>query len=377
MKSQNIYSINCIFLGESGVGKTSIIRRLLGKGFEEHILSNMGVEPNFFEKIKFKNKDEDDSEISVKIWDTAGQEKYRSCCEGIVRKADIIIFVRDNEIENFNKWFNFVENLIDIEVKKVIYCLNKTDLITEDEKDLIFNELEELNLEKKHNALVHCVSCKSSDGIYILKSLLRKYSQEIVSTELERHKHLIRIILIGPSGIGKSALIERIINDNFNEKSLSTIGYSKKLTKSDLKNHSEINYEYYDVSGQEKYISNWINFLDKINIIIFVNSNDKLKVDEKLIESRILLSDKKIICCVNKKDLFSDAENVKALKKYKDINQKLKDQPLFLVSAKTSYGIMELKNKINEYSINIIYKKIKNNETKSLQLEPMPKSKCC
>ena len=374
---KNNYTINCVFLGESGVGKTSIIQRLIGKGFVENNSPTLNIESSFFQNIKFKNKEENDSEITVKIWDTAGQERYRSVCEGTIRKADTIIFVRDNQKENFDEWFNFVENLIDIEAKKVIYCLNKTDLISEDEKDLIYEELEELSIQKKHNALTQCVSCKNSDGIFNLKSVIKDYSQKIVSTELERHKHLVRIILVGPSGTGKSSLIERIINDNFNGQILSTIGYNKRFTKSDLKNHSEINYEYFDVSGQEKYISSWINFLDKVNIIIFVNIKDKLKVDQKLIESRVLLSDKKIICCINKKDLSSDAENEDSIKKYKEINNKLKDKPVFLVSAKTSYGIEELKNKINEYSINLIDKGKINTKTKILQLEPKKKKKCC
>jgi len=135
------YSVNCIFLGESGVGKTSIIRRLLEEGFDDNIQSTNGINFKFFQQIDFENKEEDDSKISINIWDTAGQEKYQSCIKGIIHRADIIVFVRDKERENFEYWFKFVEELIDINLIKVFYCLNKTDLMTNEEKKKIMKEL--------------------------------------------------------------------------------------------------------------------------------------------------------------------------------------------------------------------------------------------
>ena len=56
--------------------------------------------------------------------------------------------MRDNIFNNLEIWFNFVENKIDIEAKKVIYCLNKNDLMSENEKKSIVNELKTLNREK-------------------------------------------------------------------------------------------------------------------------------------------------------------------------------------------------------------------------------------
>ena len=57
----------------------------------------------------------------------------------IVQRSDIIIFVIDNKVNNLDLWFNFVENIMDIEAKKVIYCLNKTDLMSENEKIFLMN----------------------------------------------------------------------------------------------------------------------------------------------------------------------------------------------------------------------------------------------
>ena len=57
----------------------------------------------------------------------------------IVQRSDIIIFVRDNKVNNLDLWLNFVENIIGIKAKKVIYCLNKTDLMSENEKIFLMN----------------------------------------------------------------------------------------------------------------------------------------------------------------------------------------------------------------------------------------------
>ena len=129
-EKKKLYKV-AAFLGESGVGKTSIINRLLGQEFDIDVQPTVGVEAHFFSNIKFINEEEDNSEIELQIWDTAGQELYRSVSKLIAQRADIIIFVRDNLINNFHLWFNFVENIINIEAKKFIYCLNKTDLMSE------------------------------------------------------------------------------------------------------------------------------------------------------------------------------------------------------------------------------------------------------
>ena len=63
-----------MFLGESGVGKTSIINRLLGHEFDKDVQSIVGVSSHLFPNIKSINEEEDNSEIEIQIWDTAGQE---------------------------------------------------------------------------------------------------------------------------------------------------------------------------------------------------------------------------------------------------------------------------------------------------------------
>ena len=367
-RKKKLYKVNAVFLGESGVGKTSIINRLLGHEFDKDVQSTVGVSSHLFPNIKFINDEDDNSEIEIQIWDTAGEEQYHSVSKIIVQNADIIVFVRDNATNNLELWFNFVENIVDIEAKKVIYCLNKTDLMSENEKKSIFNELKAQNKQKKHHATIQCVSSKNSDGIFNLESNLEERAQEKISNDLKRSNYTINIILIGNAFVGKSSLIERIINNSFPKFSRATEGIESNFIKVDLKNHSSINYNYIDTCGQEQRRSTWIHLLDKANIIIFVNNKDELDVNTSLIEERVLLSDVKVICCINKKDQFSDAENAEVIKIFKKKNEKLKDKPIILVSALTSDGIEELKNKINEYSINIVDKSLNETQDKNIPI---------
>ena len=227
------------------------------------------------------------------------------------------------------------------------------------------------------------MSSKSNDNIDNFQMLLERESQDIISKGLERHKYTITVIVIGPCGVGKSSLIERIINDSYSEEKNITVGVDSKFTTVDLKNHSSINYHYYDTNGQEIWSTSWTHLLPNADIIIFVNENEEtnIKAYTYIVEDKILLSEKKIICCINKSDLISDAEKEKVLNNFKLQNSKLKDQPTFLVSAKTNEGIKELTKKIKEYSINIIDKIIDSSKRTEncidLKSESKKEKKCC
>ena len=70
-------TLKIILLGDSMVGKTSIIRRYATNDFEENATPTIGTA--FLSKtIKMEEKT-----IKLEIWDTAGQERYRSLTTGV------------------------------------------------------------------------------------------------------------------------------------------------------------------------------------------------------------------------------------------------------------------------------------------------------
>ena len=80
-----------VLLGESGVGKTSIISRYVNNTFKSQIQSTPGA--NFVTKsIIFS---EENRSIKFEIWDTAGQERYRSLAKVFYKNSRVCILVYD------------------------------------------------------------------------------------------------------------------------------------------------------------------------------------------------------------------------------------------------------------------------------------------
>ncbi len=84
-------AIQCkvVLIGESGVGKTSIIARYMTNTFSTTLTTTAGA--NFTTKTVFL--EEENQSIKYEIWDTAGQEKYRSLAKVFYKSASVCILV--------------------------------------------------------------------------------------------------------------------------------------------------------------------------------------------------------------------------------------------------------------------------------------------
>ena len=78
-----------IFVGDAGVGKTTIISRIMDNPFNEVYEPSIGVD--FMSKnIKFRGQS-----VKLQMWDTAGQEKYKGLIPSYVRNSSIVFLVYD------------------------------------------------------------------------------------------------------------------------------------------------------------------------------------------------------------------------------------------------------------------------------------------
>ena len=101
-----------VLLGESGVGKTCIIARFINNTFEENLISTTGAS---YAGKTMTFDEYDGKSIRFEIWDTAGQEKYRSLTKIFYKDATAAILVYDitrkesfEEIQKY--WYNQIKD---------------------------------------------------------------------------------------------------------------------------------------------------------------------------------------------------------------------------------------------------------------------------
>ena len=147
-----------IFVGDSGVGKTTMIKNLNEEPYKDLNESSIGID-FYSKKIKYKG-----TEIRLQIWDTAGQEKYRGLIPSYIRNAALIFLIYEisskESFDNLTQWIEFINSY---EKTKIVLCGNKIDLENErkvsktqgekfaKEKNLVFHEvsaLENINMIK-------------------------------------------------------------------------------------------------------------------------------------------------------------------------------------------------------------------------------------
>ena len=118
-----------IFVGDAGVGKTSIINRIVDNPFSDAYEMSIGVD--FMSKnLRYRGQN-----IKLQIWDSAGQEKYKGLIPSYVRNSSIVFVVYDissrSSFKNVSSWISFIKS---IESTTIILCGNKTDLNREVQK---------------------------------------------------------------------------------------------------------------------------------------------------------------------------------------------------------------------------------------------------
>ena len=161
---------NIILLGDTGVGKTCFVTRLLKGYFTESYITTLGAE-----YLQYEYND-----TIINIFDTAGQERYEALCSSYYRKANGVILVYDvtdsNSLKNVSKWIEKVNKFV--EDIPIIICANKIDLLEEEYTP-------PSNIQINHSCIT--ISCKSGENIdKILPMLMPNVNiSEITSSTIE------------------------------------------------------------------------------------------------------------------------------------------------------------------------------------------------
>ena len=171
---------NVSLLGDNSVGKTSICQVFLGHKFSENVLNTIGIESTLI-SAKFDGK-----EYKFKIFDTAGQERYRSISNTTINLADgfLLVFgVDDNKtFETLGEWIKSIEEKCDISKKVLFLVGNKID-----KENRKVTKEEALSFAKTNKIRYFETSAKTGDGIKEIFNLLfeevYKKSKEIENLE--------------------------------------------------------------------------------------------------------------------------------------------------------------------------------------------------
>ena len=231
------YQVNrqkIIFTGDVAVGKTSIINTLLGTKFTDEYEPSIGVD--FFSKIMYyKGK-----QIKLQIWDSAGQEKFRSLIPNYIRGASLIFLVYDitnkNSFDHLSDWIKFINN---IENSIIIIVGNKIDL--EDKRVILFEDGKQF--ADQNNFEIYEVSAKEGTGL--LDMLINSIASLAVFEKLNEEKTNKEEIIKCLMKENYEQYEEKKINNIIDDKSLDTEKNKERslenINNNNINNNTSVN----------------------------------------------------------------------------------------------------------------------------------------
>lgn len=159
-----VSSYKIVVVGSSGVGKTALVQRLTDNIFTGENQSTIGVE------FKTYPVTVGDDQVKLNIWDTAGQEKFRSVSKAYFRSAvgGILVFsINDREsFEELGRWLNDLQSLA-LPNALILLVGNKSDLASE--RVIASNEAEAFAI--RHN--MEYMETSAQDATNVTEAFIR------------------------------------------------------------------------------------------------------------------------------------------------------------------------------------------------------------
>ena len=174
--------IKVILVGESGTGKTSLINSVQGGSVEGNQMSTITC------SFITMQKTIDGEEYNINLWDTIGQEQFRSLTKIFLNNSKIVIFVFDitdkASFEAIDYWINTIEQELGQEPIKGI-AANKQDLFDDQEVD---EDLIKAYSNKKGITYSYTTATNKETFNTFLEILLKKYIEKVGIKNIKKTK---------------------------------------------------------------------------------------------------------------------------------------------------------------------------------------------
>uniref|UniRef100_A0A1I8FWW3 CARD domain-containing protein n=1 Tax=Macrostomum lignano TaxID=282301 RepID=A0A1I8FWW3_9PLAT len=292
------YQMKVLLIGDSGVGKSSLLQRFADKEFysTNEMPQTIGVE---FRAVK---DNIDGCRVKSVFWDTAGAERFRSITSAYYRgcAGALLIFDASNRdsFDSCERWLQELRANAPDSTAAVLVA-NKSD-----SDEAAVTQEEAYEFAKSHGVeLCWGVSARTGQNVGqafrgLQSRVLQSQSQQFGSTQTQQSNesaafapkainaskstkqskespiskpaavgqanlnddrspdYVIKTVLIGDSGVGKSCLVRRFIDQEFDEslKAMPTIGVDFRVVNSDI-DGSRVQTQIWDTAGQQRFRS--------------------------------------------------------------------------------------------------------------------------
>ena len=268
-----------VVVGDCGVGKTSIINSFAGNQFSDQYLHTVAVDYNC-RSVVLNN-----TLINLNILDTSGERTFPDMTHDCYQKADGFIFVYDvtelNSLEGLRSWLKEVDNYARCQGLPRLLLGNKSDL--RDKKVVSEASAKEFGIPEgmHHFEVSACTNRNIEAAFCALAADLRRHKQlggivPIGSKPMQtqnHHKHYsynhvvefnncpttvpdyirqLKILVIGASRVGKTALVNRFLHNDFEPQYQPTIRLEFNQKRVDIAKRS-VKVHILDTAGDDQF----------------------------------------------------------------------------------------------------------------------------
>lgn len=277
-----------LLVGDAKVGKSSLFLQFTDHYFSESYRSTIGVE------FRMKQIEIEQKSVKLQVWDTAGQERFKTITLAHYRGTHAFILIYDcsnrASFENLPIYMNnkrnhssdnticiVVETQIDENSRAVTLNEGQSFADSINSQFISVNNRTGFNVEQTFMKITRSLLNLENNNP-INKKLMSSESQQRIDAHHNVSEAVIevlsKILIVGDSGVGKSALVAKYADDVFDSKYISTIGINFRISTF-VRNGINHKLQIWDTGGQARFRSIISSYYKGCHgVIILFNTHD-------------------------------------------------------------------------------------------------------